>query len=82
MDSKKLYKLKEIIREEIKSVFENQPTVKPDVAEPTTKPAIKPKRRTLAPPKESPDTKPKAEALGDKDKMIQSIANRYKNLSK
>lgn len=84
--------LRQIIREEIgKIVNENQPqpskpttrpTVEPDVMEPGTKEPVKPKRRTLAPPTEAPDTKPKASMKENEKQIADKIAQRFKKLSK
>ena len=58
----------------------NRPKREPGIAEPPTKPEKNPKRRTLTPPKEAPQTKPKAEGKikkGEKN-ILNKIVNRYK----
>ena len=83
--------LRQIVREEIgKVVNENQlqpskpsrPSPEPDVMEPGTKEPVKPKRRTLAPPTEAPDTKPKASMKENEKQIADKIAQRFKKLSK
>jgi hypothetical protein len=86
--------LKQIIREEIQNILENQPMPQraperererrpePGILEPGTAPEPKPKRRTLAPPKESPNTRPKASVKESEKDLINKIAKRFKNLSK
>lgn len=79
-------KLKKLIRENIKQILENQPapskSPKPDVAEPDTDTPAKPRRRTLAPPKESPKTKPKATTNESEEELLSKIAKRYQALKK
>lgn len=88
----KLNKLKQLIKEEIQNVLneerfkkilkekstETAPTVKPGTKEKETTP----KRRTLAPPKESPNTKPKALMKENEKELVNKIAQRFKKLSK
>jgi hypothetical protein len=79
-------KLKKIIQEEIlKLISENQPLTYPnqpgtkEKEETDTKP--KPKRRTLAPPSESPNTKPKALMKEEEKELVDKIAQRFKKLN-
>ena len=90
-------KLKEILKREVRKVLSEspepqplpqkskpapaKPSVEPDVMEPGTKPDVKPKRRTLQPPKESPDTKPKASLSEDEQKIVDKITARFKELN-
>lgn len=81
-------KLKEIISSIIEKVLsENNPKEAPTRPAPETLPkpdtdSPRPKRRTLQPPTESPDTKPKAKKIKESDKDIANkIANRFKKLS-
>jgi hypothetical protein len=78
--------LKELIKEEIlKILAENQPSIAP--AKPGTKEKeeteIEPKRkrRTLEPPKESPNTRPKALMKEEEKELINKIAQRFKKLN-
>ncbi len=80
-------KLKKLIQEEIlKLISENQPLTYPnqpgtkEKEETDTKP--KPKRRTLAPPSESPDTRPKALMKEEEKELVDKIAQRFKKLNK
>lgn len=82
-------KLKEYLKKEIREVLANNPKPspsktqhEPDVLEPGTKPDIKPKRRTLAPPHESPETRPKAGIKEDEKAIINKITVRFKDLNK
>lgn len=64
-------------------VKENQPQHSPEndpkpTIEPGTKEEPRPKRRTLRPPSESPNTKPKA--LTEKEKIIDLIVKKFQNL--
>ncbi len=61
-------------------IFENQPAISPDIKEPAIKPDIKPKRRTLAPPEEAPNTRPKAKVKEDENNIIKNIAQRFSKL--
>jgi hypothetical protein len=78
--------LKKLIKEEIKAILkENQPAVAP------TKPGTKEKeetdvepkrkRRTLAPPSESPNTRPKALMKEEEKELVSKIAQRFKKLN-
>ena len=82
--------LRETIRRIIKqALIENQPATtpskpktEPGIAEPGTKEPTKPKRRTLTPPTEAPDTKPKAKVNESEKELINKIAARFKHLQK
>lgn len=70
-----------------KIVKENQPApakpkTEPGITEPGTKEPTKPKRRTLTPPTEAPDTKPKAKVNESEKELINKIAARFKHLQK
>ncbi len=82
-------KLKEFLKKEIRKVLDenpkpqispSKPQHEPDTLEPGTKPVEKPKRRTLQPPKEHPDTKPKAGLNEDEKAIVNKIAQRFKKL--
>jgi hypothetical protein len=71
--------------EEIKAILsENQPTIAPskpgtkEKEETETKP---PKRRSLTPPEESPNTKPKALMKEEEKELVKKIAQRFKKLN-
>ena len=78
--------LKKLIKEEIKAILseKNQPAIAPskpgtkEKEETETKP---PKRRTLTPPSESPNTRPKALMKEDEKKLVNKIAQRFKDLN-
>ncbi len=77
--------LKQIIKEEIKAILsENQPMIAPtkpgtkEKEETETKP---PKRRSLTPPEESPNTRPKALMKEEEKELVDKIAKRFKNLN-
>ena len=85
-------RLREIIKEEINSLLERwepqrqpsapervRPSVEPAIKEPDEKTKPRPKRRTLRPPTESPDTKPKA--LMEKE-IMDRITQRFRSLKK
>jgi len=70
--------LKQLIREEIISLLQEETTTKEPITKPKpkTSPDTKPqRRRTLTPPKEAPKTKPKAYFT---EAMIDKIVQRYK----
>ena len=86
--------LKRILKEEIRKILREgtsepqrilKPIEKPHkpdretiTIDPNTKPMVKPKRRTLAPPEETPDKRPaKAE-----QSLVDKITSRFKKLSK
>jgi len=79
--------LKNIIKEEIKKILSEKP--QPEIA--PTKPGTKEKeeteiepkrkRRTLNPPDESPNTKPKALMKEEEKELINKIAQRFKKLN-
>jgi len=76
-------KLKEIIKEFVKSNKPQPTPYNPDVetAEPGTE--TKPvRRRTLTPPTESPETKPKAQKEGEEMDLANKIGKRFSKLSK
>ena len=88
----KASRLREIIKEEISLLLERweperkrsperreQPGHQPAIKEPGEKTKPRPKRRTLTPPTESPDTKPKA--LMEKD-IMDNIVQRFKKMKK
>jgi hypothetical protein len=85
-----LSKLKQIIKEEIRKQIVLKEKYEPSVAPERTKEKEKekettqpiPKRRTLAPPKESPDTKPKALMKENEKDLVSKIAQRFKKLNK
>jgi hypothetical protein len=81
-DLKKYLVENPLLKEE--NLEENQPAPaqpKPDTETvPGTKPTT-PKRRTLTPPKEAPETRPKAVKEGD-DEIVQKIVAKYKELKK
>jgi hypothetical protein len=78
--------LKKMIKEEIKAILseKNQPAIAPskpgtkEKEETETKP---PKRRTLAPPSESPNTRPKALMKEEEKELVNKIAQRFKKLN-
>jgi hypothetical protein len=75
--------LRNLIRRRIKNLLESPapaPEKKPDVAEPDTDTPRKPRRRTLTPPKEAPNTRPKASTNENEDELINKIAQKYKKL--
>jgi hypothetical protein len=75
--------LKEIIKEFIKSNKPQPTPYNPDVeiAEPDTE--TKPvRRRTLTPPTEAPETKPKAQKEGEEMDLANKIGKRFSELSK
>ena len=75
--------LKEIIKEFVKSNKPQPTPYNPDVetAEPGTE--TKPvRRRTLTPPTESPETKPKAQKEGEEMDLANKIGKRFSKLSK
>ena len=81
MKKSDLYK---IIKEEIKNLLKEKttitkPTVKPAPTETEPTPT---RRRTLTPPKEAPNTKPKALMEKDEQELINKITQRFKRLSK
>jgi hypothetical protein len=87
----KIKELRQIIREEIKSVLsENQPAPakKPreapdrEVAEPGTKPGKEEKRRKLGNPNVKPAPKAKTKATLKEADMISKITQRFKKLKK
>ena len=88
----KLEGLKKLVKEELSkalnkvkssSVKENQPMVKPTIKEPAIKEPERKKRRSLTPPEESPNTKPKALTVKeDEAKLVAKIAQRFKKLEK
>ena len=88
----KLEGLKKLIKEELakalnkvksSSVEENQPMVEPAIKEPAIKEPERKKRRSLSPPEESPNTRPKALAVKeDEAKLVAKIAQRFKKLEK
>jgi hypothetical protein len=94
----KLEGLKKLIKEELAkalnkstphnrtkpaSVKENQPMVEPTIKEPAIKEPERKKRRSLSPPEESPNTKPKALTVKeDEAKLVAKIAQRFKKLDK
>lgn len=88
----KLEGLKKLVKEELSkalnkvkssSVEENQPMVKPTIKEPAIKEPERKKRRSLTPPEESPNTKPKALTVKeDEAKLVAKIAQRFKKLEK
>jgi hypothetical protein len=64
-------------------VKENQPMVEPAIKEPAIKEPERKKRRSLSPPEESPNTKPKALTVKeDEAKLVAKIAQRFKKLEK
>ena len=64
-------------------VKENQPMVEPTIKEPAIKEPKRKKRRSLSPPEESPNTKPKALTVKeDEAKLVAKIAQRFKKLDK
>jgi hypothetical protein len=64
-------------------VKENQPMVEPTIKEPAIKEPERKKRRSLSPPEESPNTKPKALTVKeDEAKLVAKIAQRFKKLEK
>jgi len=64
-------------------VKENQPMVEPTIKEPAIKEPERKKRRSLSPPEESPNTKPKALTVKeDEAKLVAKIAQRFKKLDK
>ena len=64
-------------------VKENQPMVEPAIKEPAIKEPERKKRRSLSPPEESPNTKPKALTVKeDEAKLVAKIAQRFKKLDK
>ena len=68
---------------ETASIKENQPMVKPTIKEPAIKEPERKKRRSLTPPEESPNTKPKALTVKeDEAKLVAKIAQRFKKLEK
>ena len=88
----KIKELRQIIREEIKSVLsENQPAPAPakpreapdrEVAEPGTKPGKEEKRRKLGNPNVKPAPKAKTKATLKEADMISKITQRFKKLKK
>lgn len=75
--------LRNLIRRRIKSLLEAPapaPEKEPDIAEPDTDTPRKPRRRTLTPPKEAPNTRPKASTNENEDELINKIAQKYKKL--
>jgi len=88
----KIKDLRQIIREEIKSVLsENQPAPTPtkpretpgrEVADPETKPGQEPKRRKLGNPNVKPAPKAKTKATVKEADMISKITQRFKTLKK
>jgi hypothetical protein len=78
--------LKKLIKEEIKAILseKNQPAIAPskpgtkEKEETETKP---PKRRTLTPPSESPNTRPKALMKEEEKELVNKIAQRFKDLN-
>lgn len=81
-ENMKKTELREIVKEIVKEVRGNntQPNkpLETPVIEPDTIPSKKPKRRTLTPPADSPDTKPKAE--GVEQELSNKMADRFNNL--
>lgn len=77
--------LKQIIKEEIKKILSNNP--QPIITKPGTKEKeeteVEPKRkrRTLTPPSESPNTRPKALMKEEEKKLANKIAHRFKKLT-
>lgn len=64
-------------------VKENQPVVEPAIKEPAIKEPERKKRRSLSPPEESPNTRPKALTVKeDEAKLVAKIAQRFKKLEK
>ena len=80
----KIQKLKEIIREEVKTALkENAPAKEKEktTAPPTTKPGTTPKRRGFDKPE--PGVQPKPKALKEEEKeLAKKIAQRFLNLKK
>jgi len=75
--------LRNLIRKRIKNLLESPapaPEKEPDIAEPDTDTPRKPRRRTLTPPKEAPNTRPKASTNENEDELINKIAQKYKKL--
>lgn len=83
-DLKKYLAENPLLKEE--NLEENQPApAKPSPGRdtetmPGTKPTT-PKRRTLTPPKETPETRPKA-MTENEDELVQKIVAKYKELKK
>lgn len=77
--------LKQIIKEEIKAILseKNQPMIAPTKPGTKEKEEVKPKpkRRTLAPPSESPNTRPKALMKEEEKELVNKIAKRFKKLN-
>lgn len=72
--------IKNMIKEFIKG---GSPQIaEPQIAEPGTETETMPKRRTLRPPVESPDTKPKAQCEGDEMSVASKIGKRFSDLYK
>ena len=78
-------KLTKTIKEAIlKILSENQPMIAPtkpgtkEKEETETKP---PRRRSLTPPEESPNTRPKALMKEEEKELIDKITKRFKNLN-
>ncbi len=70
--------LKKVLKEKTELAPEKEKTKTKEKEEaPST-----PKRRTLAPPKESPNTKPKALMKENEKELVNKIAQRFKKLSK
>ena len=64
-------------------VKENQPVIEPTIKEPAIKEPERKKRRSLSPPEESPNTRPKALTVKeDEAKLVAKIAQRFKKLEK
>lgn len=70
--------LKEIIKEIIKETLAEPGTKEKEEVET----APKPRRRTLRPPSESPNTKPKALMKEEEKELVNKIAKRFKSLNK
>ena len=81
-DLKKYLAENPLLKEE--NLEENQPAPAQPKHDTETVPGTKPttpKRRTLTPPKETPETRPKAMAENE-DELVQKIVAKYKELKK
>ena len=75
--------LRKLIRERVRQLLENQPAPskpEPGIAEPDTDTPTKPRRRTLKPPKEAPNTRPKSSTNENEEELLNKIAKKYQSL--
>jgi hypothetical protein len=71
----------EVLNENKPQTSPSGPETSPGVLEPGTKEPIKPKRRTLRPGKDAPDSTPAKALMKENEKeILKKIAQRFKNL--